>query len=200
MGPIEEDHVEHLHKHWMYGSSVSLESYKRMLRTLPGVGVFTTTAAPATTTGDELQNNIKQTVSGAKTLEDTRAITVDGKMSLGNTVERTVTKDDVPRETLSTDGDEAGLPETNGLPVAWTSLAHSNYISNTYTLKEYRRLGLGRAVTTALAARLLQEDDRASVFIVDNNEASIKLHEQLGFIRECAFGWRTYSLPKDSET
>lgn len=201
LGPIEEHHMDHLYKHWQYNEDETLESYKNMLRVLPNVGVYNAYVAEATTIGHEtLKENTKKTVSVSQTLEDTPARTVKGKKIQRNTLEETITDDHALEKTLNNCGDEAGWSRINEMPVAWTGLSHNNIICNTYTLKEYRCRGLGRAVTAALAARVLQDDDRLSGYADYHNGAAIKILEQLGFTRECDVGWQTYSILEEPET
>ncbi|XP_071544950.1 uncharacterized protein Glyat isoform X2 [Panulirus ornatus] len=195
LGAIEEHHTEHLYKHWKFSETMTLESYRRMLRTLPSVGVFTTDTAPANTTADEtLQDKTLKNINLGKTTQESLECTVNGKNGIQNTLETTVTEDDASRETMISGGDVTGQSHTSDLPVAWTSLSYMNYINNTFTLKEYRRRGLGRAVTLALAARVLEDDDRVLAYVVTDNDTSIKFHEELGFTCECDFGWQRYSV------
>ncbi|XP_071542101.1 uncharacterized protein [Panulirus ornatus] len=196
LGTIQDHHVEHMHKHWKFRETRSVDAYRRMLHTVPAVGVFTTTTAPATTTtADEtVLDKAKKNTNVGTTMEDTLGYTVISKKGLSNTLETNVKESDAHGETMISGGDEVGRFDTSDLPVAWTSFSYRNCINHTYTLKEYRRRGLGRAVTVALATRVLHDDDRVSALVICDNDTAIKFHEQLGFTRECDLGWQRYSV------
>lgn len=81
-------------------------------------------------------------------------------------------------------------------PVSWTHLSTAHAITNTFTLSKYRRLGLSRAVSHAIATQMVQDTGRAFAFISDDNEASIKLHEYLGFTKQCEIAWQYYQSSK----
>lgn len=81
----------------------------------------------------------------------------------------------------------------NGTPVSWVQLGRSNSMGNTFTIPEYRRRGLAQVVTLALANHVIRLGSKASVYICDENKASILFHERLGFGRKCAISWQPYS-------
>lgn len=69
--------------------------------------------------------------------------------------------------------------------VSWVHLFRLGWMGNTFTLPQHRRRGLARATTLALAQKLLSEALLPYVLIDETNHGSIKLHEDLGFCKQC---------------
>ncbi|XP_050715160.1 glycine N-acyltransferase-like protein 3 [Eriocheir sinensis] len=69
--------------------------------------------------------------------------------------------------------------------VSWTLLFKLGWIGHTFTLPQHRRRGLARAATQALARQLQFEGLLPYVLLWVGNDKSIKLHEGLGFRRQC---------------
>ncbi|XP_064115276.1 uncharacterized protein LOC135221442 [Macrobrachium nipponense] len=73
-------------------------------------------------------------------------------------------------------------------PVAWSHISPYNVLSNTYTMPGYRCKKLALAVTLILAKTSIQKTGYAAACILDDNYASIKLHESVRFTRQHPFG------------
>ncbi|XP_063606964.1 uncharacterized protein LOC134781656 [Penaeus indicus] len=89
--------------------------------------------------------------------------------------------------------DPRGKAHPTGPPVSWVQLGRNNTMSNTFTHPEYRRRGFAQAVTLALAAHVTRQSGKASVYVSEENEASVAFHKQLGFTCECTVGWQAFS-------
>ncbi|XP_047472627.1 uncharacterized protein LOC125027574 isoform X2 [Penaeus chinensis] len=89
--------------------------------------------------------------------------------------------------------DPRGKAHPTGAPVSWVHMSRSNTMGNTFTHPEYRRRGLAQAVTLALAAHVTRQSGKVSVYVSDENEASVAFHKRLGFTRECTVGWQAFS-------
>ncbi|XP_042879495.1 uncharacterized protein LOC122257950 [Penaeus japonicus] len=79
--------------------------------------------------------------------------------------------------------------------VSWIHHYKNGSMGNTFTLPEYRRLGLARCATLALAYKNIESGRRAYVFIDEVNTDSILFHEKTGFKKQCGIGWNV-SLPR----
>lgn len=80
----------------------------------------------------------------------------------------------------------SSLVEPQETLVSWIRTNKEGSMSSTFTLPQHRRRGLASVATVVLARELLQEGLVAYVAIEDDNIASIKFHEGLGFRRQCA--------------
>lgn len=91
-----------------------------------------------------------------------------------------------PQPAISYTGDPGSeRVGTEDTIASWVHLFRLGWIGNTFTLPQHRRRGLARAATLALARRLLSEGLLPFVLLNDSNSQSIKLHEDLGFRRQC---------------
>jgi GNAT superfamily N-acetyltransferase len=77
----------------------------------------------------------------------------------------------------------------NGKLVAWAITHADGTMGILHVLKEYRGLGMARAITTALAERCLKAGLKPFLYIVKRNKASISLTESMGFTRRGAYCW-----------
>ena len=73
----------------------------------------------------------------------------------------------------------------NGRAIAMASIVAStpyvSVIGNVYTLKDYRGMGYGKAVTSRALAEALKCSKRVIVWVREDNVSAIKLYESLGF-------------------
>lgn len=76
-----------------------------------------------------------------------------------------------------------------GRLVAWGLLHDDGSMGFLHVIEEYRGQGLARAVTTALARRVLRLGQTPFLYIVKTNTPSIRLTESMGFTRGGEFGW-----------
>jgi len=80
-----------------------------------------------------------------------------------------------------------GLPcfgvviEGHLVSICCTSPFRSNKIKWVYTLEPFRNKGYGRSVVSAAVIDILEKEEEATYDVDDNNIASIKLYESLGF-------------------
>lgn len=78
--------------------------------------------------------------------------------------------------------------------VSWIHQYKNGYMGNTFTLPEYRRLGLARGATLALAREAIESGRPPYLVIDETNTDSILFHEKIGFKKQCGVGWNV-SLP-----
>jgi 8-oxo-dGTP diphosphatase len=83
----------------------------------------------------------------------------------------------------------------NGRLVAWSLTHDDGSMGFLHVLDEWRGRGFARALTTALALRLLRLGLRPFLYIVQTNTPSIRLTESMGFTRAGSYGWFG-SLPR----
>lgn len=76
-----------------------------------------------------------------------------------------------------------------GEPVAWALIHYDGSIGMVYTLQEHRRKGYAKAVVSVLAEKRLLAGRTPYCFIVEGNEASEGLFEELGFTLQSTLGW-----------
>ncbi len=76
-----------------------------------------------------------------------------------------------------------------GEPVAWALIHHDGSIGMVYTLQEHRRKGYAKAVVSVLAEKRLLAGRTPYCFIVEGNETSERLFEELGFALQSKLGW-----------
>jgi GNAT superfamily N-acetyltransferase len=76
-----------------------------------------------------------------------------------------------------------------GRLAAWGLTHDDGSMGFLHVLKEYRGHGMARALTTALAGRLLRLGATPFLYIVKRNRPSISLTESMGFERIGEYGW-----------
>ena len=65
--------------------------------------------------------------------------------------------------------------------VAYCCKKYNGDIGYTYTKNAYRKQGFGSAVTLAIINEAVKHEQPAFVFVIPENDSSIKMHENLGF-------------------
>ncbi len=85
-------------------------------------------------------------------------------------------------------GPSCGIRRRNEL-VAWGLTHDDGSMGFLYVLPEYRGKGLARALTTALARKLLRRNIRPFMYIVRDNRASVSLTSSMGFERCGTLYW-----------
>ena len=81
------------------------------------------------------------------------------------------------------------------LPAAWILEYDNGSVGILYTREEHRRRGYGRAVARALAAELAAAHARGEravppyCFVAEDNAASLRIFEGLGFARRGLVAW-----------
>ncbi|KAK8371729.1 hypothetical protein O3P69_018979 [Scylla paramamosain] len=91
------------------------------------------------------------------------------------------------RKHSPTDSVESLQKEAGENLVSWIRTTKNGWMGNTFTQLQHRRKGLASKATLALARQLLQKGLLAYVIIENNNTASMKFHNALGFKWQCAF-------------
>ncbi|KAK8380154.1 hypothetical protein O3P69_016654 [Scylla paramamosain] len=86
-----------------------------------------------------------------------------------------------------TDSVESLQKEAGENLVSWIRTTKNGWMGNTFTQLQHRRKGLASKATLALAHQLLQKGLLAYVVIENNNTASMKFHDALGFKWQCDF-------------
>ena len=76
-----------------------------------------------------------------------------------------------------------------GIPVAWGLTHDDGSMGFLHVVEAYRGQGMARALTTALARRLLSIGVQPFMYIVTGNSASIRLTASMGFTRAGRFSW-----------
>lgn len=76
-----------------------------------------------------------------------------------------------------------------GRLVAWGLLHDDGSMGFLHVMEEYRGKGLARAITAALARRVLRLEQTPFLYILKTNTPSIRLTESMGFTRAGEFGW-----------
>ena len=76
-----------------------------------------------------------------------------------------------------------------GRLVAWGLLHDDGSMGFLHVIEGYRGKGLARAITFALARRVLRLGQTPFLYIVKTNTPSIRLTESMGFTRGGEFGW-----------
>ncbi len=76
-----------------------------------------------------------------------------------------------------------------GRLVAWGLTHDDGSMGFLHVLEEYRGQDMARAITTALAGRLLRLGRTPFLYIVKKNQPSIRLTESMGFERVGEYGW-----------
>lgn len=76
-----------------------------------------------------------------------------------------------------------------GRLVAWGLTHDDGSMGFLHVMKDYRGQGMARAITTALAGRLLRLGATPFLYIVKRNRPSIRLTEGMGFERVGEHGW-----------
>ncbi|XP_063615027.1 uncharacterized protein LOC134788112 [Penaeus indicus] len=92
------------------------------------------------------------------------------------------------------DGEDGGASEGDRKLVSWIQQYKNGNMGNTFTLPEYRRLGLARCATLALSRKNIESGRPAYLVIDETNTDSILFHEKIGFKKQCGVGWNA-SLP-----
>ena len=77
----------------------------------------------------------------------------------------------------------------NGAPVAWGLTHDDGSMGFLHVVEKYRNQGMARALTTALAERLLKLGAQPFMYIVTTNRASLRLTAGMGFSRAGRFSW-----------
>ncbi|KAK7075813.1 hypothetical protein SK128_013519 [Halocaridina rubra] len=215
MRGLEEKDTEYCYDVWPYKFIMSLETYRRVIKTMPGYAIVRrkdkSQQDPENTGGQLLRANqgeiITQTVPenvGSQLLRAnqdeiiTQTVPENAerqllRANLDEIITQTV-PENAGRQLLRANQDEIITQTVPGEgPVAWTHLSVFNTFGNTFTIPKFRGLGLAKVVTTTLADRLVGESGRAFSYVDDDNIASIKLHEKVGFIKQsCEMGWVMY--------
>ncbi|XP_068244573.1 uncharacterized protein [Palaemon carinicauda] len=91
------------------------------------------------------------------------------------------------------DGNDSEMTKMSKEPVAWAQLSFYNMYTHTFTLPQYRRLGLASVATLALAKRSLELTGVALSAIGLDNQLSINMHVKLGFKRITISSYRSYN-------
>ncbi|KAK8380070.1 hypothetical protein O3P69_016605 [Scylla paramamosain] len=91
------------------------------------------------------------------------------------------------RKRSPTDSVESLQKEAGENLVSWIRTTKNGWMGNTFTQLQHRRKGLASKATLALAHQLLQKGLLAYVVIENNNTASMKFHDALGFKWQCDF-------------
>jgi RimJ/RimL family protein N-acetyltransferase len=95
--------------------------------------------------------------------------------------------DDMARKHILINSLDMGLPcfgvvvEGKLVSICCASPFRRNNISWVYTLETFRNKGYGRSVVSAAVIDILEKEEEATYDVDDNNIASIKLCESLGF-------------------
>jgi ribosomal protein S18 acetylase RimI-like enzyme len=76
-----------------------------------------------------------------------------------------------------------------GAPVAWGLTHDDGSMGFLHVVERYRHQGMARALTTALAERLLRFGVQPFMHIVTNNRASLRLTASMGFSRVGRYSW-----------
>jgi 8-oxo-dGTP diphosphatase len=76
-----------------------------------------------------------------------------------------------------------------GAPVAWGLTHDDGSMGFLHVVESFRRQGMARTLTTALAERLLQLGVQPFMHIVTNNKASLRLTASMGFSRAGRYSW-----------
>ncbi|MFQ5914326.1 MAG: GNAT family N-acetyltransferase [Nitrospinota bacterium] len=96
-----------------------------------------------------------------------------------------------------------GSPTTciriGGQPVAWALVHYDGSIGMVYTLEEHRRKGYARAVVSALVEERFRSGRAPFCFIVDGNQASVRLFQGLGFFRQADLSW-VFCAPEEEKS
>lgn len=100
----------------------------------------------------------------------------------------------LPSVGVFTEDEEGGASEGDRKLVSWIHQYKNGNMGNTFTLPEYRRLGLARCATLALARKIIESGLPANLVIDETNIDSILFHEKIGFKKQCGVGWNA-SLP-----
>ena len=82
-----------------------------------------------------------------------------------------------------------------GEPVSWALTHHDGSIGMVFTLQEHRRKGFAKAVISMLVKKQILAGRMPYCFIVEGNEASQRLFEELGFVEQSKVCW-VHCLPK----
>lgn len=82
-----------------------------------------------------------------------------------------------------------------GEPVSWALTHHDGSIGIVFTLQEHRRKGYAKAAISMLVKKQLLAGRTPYCFIVEGNEASKRLFEELGFVEQSRLCW-VHCLPK----
>jgi len=76
-----------------------------------------------------------------------------------------------------------------GRLVAWALTHDDGSMGFLHVIKEYRGQGMARALSTALAERLVRIGIQPFMYIVRNNRASVALTGSMGFTRRGGYSW-----------
>ena len=81
----------------------------------------------------------------------------------------------------------------DGQLISWCLTKFSGSIGTVFTTPEARGLGLATILNTRLLSKLFELQERAFCYISDDNIASLRVFEKLGFHKTCLMDWVVFT-------